>query len=166
MTDSIMELIKNFKLSHEVTSFIISLLPILELRGGLIYARLNELPMIKAFLICYTANVLPIPFILLFIRKIFAFMKRFKKLGKFVTYLENKAMKKSESVAKKQMLGLFAFVALPLPGTGGWTGALIASILNMDMKKSFFVIIAGVFTAGLIMVTLAYFIPGLFGFNV
>jgi len=144
--------------------FLISLMPILELRGGLIAASAFRVPILQAFLICFLANILPIPFILLFIKRIFKFMRDHKILLGAVNWLERKAKAKSVSVLKKQYIGLFLFVAVPLPGTGGWTGALIASLLDMPTWKSFLAILAGVFCAGVIMIVLTYFIPGLFGF--
>lgn len=165
MSNAIIEFLQSYKLSPEIIIFIISLLPILELRGGLIAASLMGVPLVNAFVICFIANILPIPFILLFIKRIFKFLKRFKTFEGLVASLESKAIKRSDSIKKKQLLGLFAFVAVPLPGTGGWTGSLIAALLGMDIKKSFLTVMAGVFTAGVIMVVITYFIPGLFGFN-
>lgn len=164
MSHAVIDFLQKYNLSSEIMVFIISLLPILELRGGLIAAKLLGMPLIKAFIVCFAGNILPIPFILLFIKKIFELMKKYNILTGFVNWLEAKAVKKSDSIRQKQLIGLFFFVAIPLPGTGGWTGALIASLLEMPIKKSFPAIVAGVFGAGLIMITLTYFIPGLFGF--
>lgn len=164
MPQALVDFLQKYNLSSEIIVFVISLLPILELRGGLIAAKLLGMPLIKAFIVCFAGNILPIPFILLFIKKIFEIMKKFNILTGFVNWLEAKAAKKSDSIRKKQLIGLFFFVAIPLPGTGGWTGALISSLLEMPIKKSLPTIVAGVFGAGLIMVTLTYFIPGLFGF--
>ena len=99
--------------------------------------------------------MLPIPFILLFIRKIFNILKRFKKIGSVIIKLEEKSLSKADNVRKYKLWGLFLFVAIPLPGTGGWTGALLASLLHLDKKKSFGVIALGVFIAGLIMTVLS-----------
>jgi len=115
-------------LSPEIVIFIISLLPILELRGGLIAAALLGVDWAIAFPICVIGNVLPIPIILLFIRKIFDFIKRtnFLWLGKIVTKIDEKAQNKSKTMNTASLLGLFLFVGIPLPGTGAWTGALVA----------------------------------------
>jgi uncharacterized membrane protein len=164
MSQTVIEFLQGYGLSPELTVFIISLLPILELRGGLIAAKFLGLPLLNAFIICYLGNILPIPFILLFIQKIFALMKKHNILTGFINWIEEKAVKKSDSIRNKQLLGLFFFVAVPLPGTGGWTGALIASILEIPIKKSFPAIALGVLGAGVIMITLTYFIPGFFGF--
>lgn len=163
MSDAVIHFFNDFPMPR-LAVFIISMLPVLELRMGLIVSAAFKIPMLQAFVICFIGNIIPIPFILLFIKSIFKFMKKFKLLAPIVIFFENKAAKKSDSVIKKQSLGLFLFVAVPLPGTGGWTGALVASLLDMPMKKSLPVIIAGVFCAGLIMIVLTYFIPGLFGF--
>lgn len=164
MSQVLIDFLQQHNLPREVIIFIISLFPIVELRGGLIAAALFKVPMIQAFIICFIANVIPIPFILLFIKAILKFLKKFKVFQPMVMWLENKAMSKSESVKNKQLIGLFCFVAIPLPGTGGWTGALIASLLDMPFKKSFLTIVAGIFSAGIIMLIITYFIPGLFGF--
>lgn len=164
MAESIASFLQQYNLSAELISFIVSIFPIVELRGGIIVARLLGLPVLKAYLICLMGNMLPIPFILLFIKKIFSLLKKFKWSAKLVNRLEESALKKSDSVRTKLYVGLFLFVAIPLPGTGGWTGALIASLLDMPIKKSFISIFAGVMTAGLIMIILSYFVPGLFGF--
>ena len=164
MSNALVEFLQQHNVSSEIIAFIISILPVIELRGGIIAARLMEIPLLPAYFICLAGNMLPIPFILLFIKKIFGIMKRFSWSKKLVERLENSAEKKSGNVRNKHLLGLFVFVAIPLPGTGGWTGALIASMLNMPFKKSLPAIFAGVAMAGVIMIVISYFIPGLFGF--
>lgn len=151
-------------LSPEIIIFIVSLLPILELRGGLIAAALLGVDWSIAFPICVIGNVLPIPIILLFIRKIFDFIKKtnFLWLGKVVTKIDEKAQNKSKSMNTASLLGLFLFVGIPLPGTGAWTGALVANILNIKPLKSFITIILGVIAAGIIMSTITYLIPSFF----
>lgn len=140
----------------EVAIFIISLLPILELRGGLIAARILGVEFIKAFIICYIANILPVPFILLFINWIFNKMSKWKPTKKIVDWLSNKTLKKKEQIDKYGYFGLFLFVGIPLPGTGAWTGSLLAILLNLDKKKSFITIAIGVLAAGIIMSLLSY----------
>lgn len=151
---------------HELIAFFMSMLPVIELRGGIIYAAASGIPFAKAFAICYLGNILPIPFILLFLKHVFKWMEKFKYTEKIVRKLEEKAHAKSDQVRKYQTLGLFLFVAIPLPGTGGWTGALIASVMDLDIKKSFVTIALGVLCAGIIMSILSYLIPGLFFANV
>lgn len=144
------------KIPPELTVFVISLLPILELRGGMIAARLLEMNFFEAFAICYIGNMLPIPFIILFIKKIFEFLRRFKFFEKIIVKLEAKTERNREKVLRYKSWGLLIFVAIPLPGTGGWTGALMAALLNIDMKRSLPIIALGVFIAGLIMSMLTY----------
>ena len=149
------------KLAPEWLVFLISLLPVMELRGGMIAAKLLDIPLLRAFLICYVANLLPIPFILLFIRRIFAFLKRFRRVETAIERLEARSFRKAEKVVKYRLWGLLLLVAIPLPGTGAWTGALVAALLDIRMKHALPVIAAGVFIAGSIMSALAY---GLFWF--
>ena len=162
--DSIIQSLTDFFkswLSPELIIFLISLLPILELRGGLIAAAFHGVEWYIALPICIIGNVLPIPFVLLFIRKIFDFIKKtnFLWMGKIVTKLDEKAQKKSKTVDTASFWGLFAFVAIPLPGTGAWTGALVANILNIKRSKASITILLGVITAGLIVSFVSYGIP-------
>lgn len=120
----------------ELFVFIISMMPILELRGGLIAAALLNIPVVEALIICIVGNVIPIPFILLLIRPIFAWLKQTKLFRPLVEKLEAKAMGKSDQVRKYEFWGLLLFVGIPLPGTGAWTGALIAAMLNISIKRA------------------------------
>lgn len=150
-------------ITKELIIFIISMFPVLELRGGMIAAKLLDVELLKAFVICYLGNILPIPFILLFIRRIFQFLKRFKKIGGAIEKLEIRSMRKSEKVKRWRNWGLLAFVAIPLPGTGGWTGALIAALLDIRIRNSFPIIALGVLIANLIMSVFSYGLLGLIG---
>ena len=143
----------------DIVIFIISLLPILELRGGLVAATLMGVPYVKALIICIIGNIIPIPFILLFIHKIFAWLKKYKKAGAWVRKLEEKTLKKSDQIDKWGFWGLLIFVGIPLPGTGGWTGALLASLLGMPVKKSSVAIGLGIVLAAAIMSVVTYLIP-------
>ncbi|MBE6821379.1 MAG: small multi-drug export protein [Ruminococcaceae bacterium] len=151
------------KIPEELIVFIISMLPVVELRGGMIAAKLLDVEFIKAFVICYVGNILPIPFILLFIRRIFAFLKRFTATRKLVEKLETSSLRKSDKIKKSRVWGLLTFVAIPLPGTGGWTGSLIAALLDMRIKISFPVIALGVLIANLIMSVFSYGLLGAIG---
>ena len=151
-------------LPPEAIVFIISLFPILELRGGLIAAKLLGVKFIPAFIICFIGNMLPIPFILLFIRQVFQWLKKIKGVNKLIEKLEVRTMRKSKTIEKYREWGLLLFVGIPLPGTGGWTGALLAALMDLRMKKAFPIIALGVFIAGVIMSVLTYLVPGLFGF--
>ena len=131
------------KISDEWIIFIISLFPILELRGGLIAAGLLNVPWVEAFAICFVGNMLPVPFILLFIRKIFEIMKRSKAFEKIVNKMEKKAKKNSEKVKKYELFGLFLLVAM-----------------DIRLKKSLPAIAVGVIAAGLIVSVVMYGIVG------
>lgn len=146
-------------LPKEAVAFIISMVPILELRGGLIAAALLKIPYITALVLCIVGNVIPIPFILLLINKIFEFMKKHNILKGLVLKLENMAMGKSDTIKKYEFLGLVLFVGIPLPGTGAWTGALIAALMRIKLKKSVPAIAIGVLLAATIMSVITYLIP-------
>lgn len=136
--------------------FIISLFPILECRLGMFTAIvLLQMNTFAGFAISFLGNILPIPFILLLINWIFEILKKVPVINKLVFWLEEKTLKKRDKIDKYGIWGLLLFVAIPLPGTGGWTGALLASLLHLDRKKSFGVIAVGVFIAGLIISVLS-----------
>ena len=142
--------------SKEALIFIISLLPILELRGGLLAASLLKVEYLTALPICVIGNILPIPFILLFIRRIFALLKKTRTFRPLVEKLERRDMGKSDRIKEYEFVGLLLFVGIPLPGTGAWTGALIASLLQIDLKKSSIAILLGVGLAAIIMSFVSY----------
>lgn len=146
----------SLKYGKELIVFIISLMPILELRGGLIAAALLGLKGLPSFIICFIGNIIPIPFILWFITPLFNKMKNTKLFSGLVNKMERKAMSKKEQIEKLQYLGLMLFVGIPLPGTGAWTGCLIAALLDMDKKKAMLYAILGVIMAGIIMMILSY----------
>lgn len=148
------------KIPDELIVFIISMLPIVELRGGMFAAKLFEIDFLKAFVICYAGNMLPVPFILLFIRRVFRFLKNKKGFSGLIKKLEEKTYVRSEKALRWKGLGLLFFVAVPIPGTGGWTGSLIAALLEMRLRVSFPVIALGVFIADLIMGGLIYGLLG------
>lgn len=163
LAEYIVELLDG-KLASELIAFIVSMLPVLELRGGLVAAKLLDVEFVKAFIICFIGNMLPIPFILFFIRRIFNFLKKFKKTEKIIEKLEMRSVRKADNVRKYRLWGLFIFVAIPLPGTGAWTGALIADLFDIRVKHSLPVIAAGVLVAGLIVSALSYGLFGALGF--
>lgn len=147
-------------INKELIIFIISLFPILELRGGMIAATLLGINFKKAFLICIIGNVLPIPIVLLFLEKIFNLLGKWKVTKKLVNWLEKKAMSKRQQIDKYGYLGLILFVGIPLPGTGAWTGSLLAVLLGLNKKKSFICILIGVLLAAVIMSIVSYGILG------
>ncbi|MFP3154808.1 small multi-drug export protein [Lachnospiraceae bacterium ZAX-1] len=147
-------------ISRELVVFIISMIPILELRGGLIAAAFLDISIVKAIPICIIGNVIPIPFILLFIKQIFKWMKKSKIFRSLIEWLEKKAMGKSDTIKKYEFWGLVLFVGIPLPGTGAWTGALIAALMGIDLKKAVPAILVGVALASIIMSILSFGLIG------
>ena len=140
------------------------MIPLLELRGGLLAASLLKISAAKAIPLCIVGNIIPIPFILLFIRQIFKVLKKTKLFRGLVIKLEDRAMRKSDQVKKYEFWGLMLFVGIPLPGTGAWTGALVASLLHMKFGKAFGAILVGIALATVIMSILSYGVLGvLFG---
>ena len=136
---------------------LISMLPVVELRGGLPAGVALGLPIPLSFAASLLGNMLPVPFVILFARPVFQWVRaHIPALGSFVTKLETRAYAKSKNVKKYETWGLLIFVAIPLPGTGAWTGALIASVLNMRFKRAVPVIFLGVIIAGSIMTVLTY----------
>ena len=145
--------------SRELIIFLVSMMPILELRGGILAASLLNVEWLRAMVICFVGTILPIPFILLFIRRILEWMKN-TRFVKLVHRIEAKAEEKSKSIEKYKTLGLFIFVAIPLPGTGAWTGALVAALFGMRFKHAITSIVLGTLTADIIMVILSYGLLG------
>ena len=154
------------KVGKEFILFLISMVPILELRGGLLAAGLAfwYVELAKAVPICVIGNLVPIPFILLLITKIFDWMKGTKRLKPMVEKQEKKAMSKSDKIEKYEFWGLVLFVGIPLPGTGAWTGSLIAALLGIRFRKAFPAVVVGVCLAAFIMSVISYgIIGGIFG---
>ena len=135
-----------------LTTFLISMVPVIELRAAIPVAAAQGVPVWMAVCVSVVGNLFPVPFIIIFVRKVFAWIRRcIPKLDGFVTKLETRAMKKSETIQKFWFWGLFLFVAVPLPGTGAWTGALIAAMLEMRLKRAFPAIAFGVVVAGIVV---------------
>jgi len=132
------------------------MLPIVELRGGIPVGLYHDMPWPEVYLICVIGNMLPVPLVILFVRRIFAFFKRFSLTRSLFEKWETKIRQKSGKVVKYEVLGLILFVAVPLPGTGAWTGAMIAGFLDLRMQTALPAIFAGVMIAGA-LVTLASF---------
>ncbi len=136
--------------------FIISMFPIVELRGAIPIGVGLGLDLWKIFAVSILGNTIPVPFIILFIRPIIEYMAKTKRFSKFAGWLTDRAMSKSDQIVKYKKIGLFIFVAIPLPGTGAWTGSLIAGLLDMRLKDAVPMIFAGVITAGIIMLFISY----------
>lgn len=139
-------------------TFIISMIPIIELRGAIPVAVFTfHLTYVEAFIISFIGNILPVYFIVKFIRPIFDLLGKIKIFKVIIDWISEKATKKIAESKKLQtatILGLYLFVAIPLPGTGAWTGSLIANFLDLPPKKAIPPIVAGVFTAGVIILAL------------
>ena len=131
--------------------------PVVELRGAVPYGVAMDLPLLSVLTVSVIGNMLPVPFIMLFIRQIFAWMKtKSRRLRACAEKLEARAQAKGDILVKYEMLGLFILVAIPLPGTGAWTGSLVAALFDLRMKNALPAIFLGVITAGLIMSVVSY----------
>ena len=154
--------LESIKFGKEILVFIISLMPILELRGGLLAASLMGVKPVPAYIVSIIGNVIPVPFILLFLNKILDWMKKSKVkwMNKFAGWLEKKADKNKTQIEKYGYWGLLLFVGIPLPGTGAWTGCLVASVLHLDRKKAFIATMGGILLASIIMMIISYGLLG------
>lgn len=140
-----------------VMTFLISMVPVIELRGAIPIGVGAGLNLWLAIAVSIVGNLVPVPFIIIFIKKIFAWLRtKNEKLNSLVTRLEKRAESKSATVQKYAFWGLFILVAIPLPGTGAWTGALVAAMLEMPLKKAFPAIMIGVLGAGVIVSFVTY----------
>lgn len=155
LVQNLINVLKN-TFSKEMIVFITSLLPILELRGGLLASAILKIPYLKAAIICIIGNILPIPFILLFLNKIFGIMEKWEPTKGIVKFFKDKAIKNKSKIDKYEFWGLVLFVGIPLPGTGAWTGSLIASVLELDRKKTFGCVLVGVLVASIIMMIISF----------
>lgn len=147
--------------------FFVSMVPLLELRGAIPYAVGFNLPLIPSYIIAVIGNMIPVPFIYLFARKILLWGKDKKYIGRFFTFCLEKGEKGGKKLQEKAGKGLFValllFVGIPLPGTGAWTGTLAATILDMDFKSSVLAVMLGVILAGVIMALVSMGVFGALG---
>ena len=146
--------------SREMIVFIISMVPILELRGGLLAASVLNINITRALWICIIGNIIPVPFILLLITPIFNWLKQTKTFRPMVEKMEARSLSKREQVEKYEFWGLVLFVGIPLPGTGAWTGSLLAALLGMKFKKAFPAVLLGIALASVIMSIVSYGLLG------
>ena len=145
-------------------TFLMAMVPVIELRGAIPYGVSQGLPLWHAIAVSILGNLLPVPFILLFIRRIFAWMRRHhEKLNALVTRLEARAEKKKKTVLRYQFWGLVILVAIPLPGTGAWTGALVAAMMDLRLKKALPAITLGVVIAAVVVSVITYGATVVFG---
>lgn len=142
--------------SKEMIVFMVSITPILECRGGLVVASYLGVDLFTAMAISILGNIAVVPFILLFIKRLFSFLKRFSLFKGLIEKLEARALHKSKDLDKGEFIGLLLFVGIPLPGTGAYTGTLIASLLEMDVKKASIAIVLGVIMASTLMAIFSY----------
>ena len=135
--------------------FIVSMVPLIELRGAIPISQGLKLPLLESYIVCIIGNMLPVPFIYFFARKVLEWGKDKKFIGKFFTFCIEKGHKGGEKLKKTAGNGLFIalmlFVGIPIPGTGAWTGTLAASFLDMGFRKSVVAVLCGVLIAGVIM---------------
>ena len=148
-----------------VIVFLISMIPLIELRGAIPYAIAFDLPLLQSYIIAIIGNMLPVPFIFFFARKLLVWGQDKKYIGKIFSWCLRKGEKGGRKLEKKAGMGIYValllFVGIPLPGTGAWTGTLAASILNLDFKKSVVSIMCGVILAGIIMGLLSFGVKGI-----
>lgn len=140
----------------ELVVFIISLMPILELRGGLLAASLLNVDPVRSYIISVIGNFLPVPFILWLINYVLEFMRGSKRFKKIAKWLDEKVDKHKGQIEKFGFWGLVLFVGIPLPGTGAWTGCLIAAVLEMDRKKALLAAMIGILMCSIIMMLLSF----------
>ncbi|MBP1758140.1 MAG: small multidrug export protein [Firmicutes bacterium] len=139
-----------------IHTMVIAMTPVLELRGAIPYGLAHGLPFWPIFVVAVVGNVIPVPFLILFIRPVFAFLRRSRVLGTFIERMERRAHLKGRKVNRYKTLGLFILVAIPLPGTGAWTGALVAAFLDIRMRNALLAITLGVLAAGIIVSLVSY----------
>lgn len=146
-----------------IQSAILAMMPVVELRGALPWAIARGLDPWFSYALCVLFNMVPVPFILLFLNKILAWMETTKTFAPVARWLKERAHKKSDTYYKYEMLGLFILVAIPLPGTGAWTGALVASVMGLKMRRAIPPIALGVAAAGIIMLTVSLGVVSVLG---
>ena len=144
--------------------FIVSMIPLIELRGSVIVGTAFGLPWMNVLLLSIVGNLIPIPFILIFGKKLIGWLKTLPFLSRFTRWYEQRLLNKSDTIQKFAFYGLWLFVGIPLPGTGAWSGSVIASLLDVPLKKSIPAVIAGVLTAGIIRTVASRGVAGLFQF--
>lgn len=163
MTDFIVEAITGADVGKYLATFIISMIPVIELRGAIPIGVSLGLSLVEAMGVSIIGNMLPVPFIILFIRPIFRWMTRKSgKLARLAEKLEAKAEGKWDKIHRYQFFALTLFVAIPLPGTGAWSGALIAAVMNMRLRNALPSILLGVLIAGVLVTGITYGFTSIF----
>lgn len=151
-------------INHELAVFIVSMLPIIELRGAIPFGITLGIDWWLVYILSVVGNVLPVPFIILFFRPIIDYLEKTRLFGKLAQKLKKRTTSKIDGVNKYKMFGLFLFVAIPLPGTGAWTGSAIAAIMKMRIKHSLPTILLGVMAAGVIMTAVSCGVGGILSY--
>lgn len=144
------------QISPEIITFAISAVPIIELRGAIPYGHNAGLPFYVSFLLAVLGNMLPVPFLVLFVRKIFNWLATMKIFRKTVAWMEKRVLGKQNVLIKYETIGLIILVAIPFPGTGAWTGAMLAGLLGMRLRDSVPAIFLGVIIAAVIVTAVMY----------
>lgn len=166
--DAIVTPIKEFFLNtvgEELCVFFCSMIPIIELRGAIPMGAVFGMPMWLTYLLSILGNMLPVPFILLFIKKVIAWMtvSKIKFFNKIAGFLNRKVEKNKDKIAKYSFWGVCFFVAVPLPVTGAWTGSLVAAMLDMKVWKAILSCLFGVMIAGVVVTAIAYGLAAMIG---
>ena len=141
--------------------FFISMVPLVELRGAMVYAAVAEMAFLPSLICCVIGNILPVPFLIKFAKTILFYFVKIPKIGFIFQKIIDHGNKKSKTVDNVEFLGLFLFTAIPLPGTGAWSASLVATLLQLRVWKSSFAILLGVITCGIIMGILSFGIADL-----
>lgn len=162
----LMVYLENLGLMRELQVFLLAMIPVVELRGAIPWGAYLSMPWIETFVIAVGGNMLPVPFIILFIRHIFKRLKRIPLFRRFIEKLEHGALKKAGKIRSYSLWGLWLFIAIPLPGTGAWTGSLIAALLDLRLKSALPVVFAGVLAAGFVVSGVSYGFLGFLSFLV
>ena len=161
MAETLTQFFQSLGLSNEAVIFIISMLPVVELRGGIIMAALLGMKWYVAVPLCILGNLLPLPFVLKFIRRFLDFLKKSKFLKRIIEWFENRTQNKGKNIQNGWLAGLILFVGIPLPGTGAWTGSLAADLFHIDFKKSMLAVVLGVLIAAAIVTVICYGFPAI-----
>ncbi len=156
MGEAIVQFLSDMGITQYMALFIISMAPVLELRASVILGAAMGLDWYRVLAVCLLGNLVPIPFIILFLRPVLNYFKQTKSLSKLANWVQNRTMAKADKVLKYETFGLSLFVAIPLPGTGGWTGAIIAALLDMQLRRALPAICFGVLCAGILMTAASY----------
>lgn len=138
------------------------MVPLIELRGAMVYAAVAEMPFLPSLICCVLGNILPVPFLIKFAKTVLIYLAKIDKIGWVFQKIIDHGNKKAAKVNNAELFGLFFFVALPIPGTGAWTASLIATLLQLRVVKSSIVILIGIITCGIIMGILSFGIANIF----